>query len=309
MRKKTNAEFVRQVQDLVGDSYVFLQDYKNTRTKLAYYHVDCGEVHYIKPGEFKGTKSHKGRRCPTCATLTRNLKNTKTDAQWLKEVQDLTGDEYTFLEPYQGNHTPIYYYHKDCGKVRKIDPANFLSGHRCGYCSPTRNKTDEEFRQSVKELVGNEYTVLTTYYTNRAYVKMRHNKCGKEWDVLPVNFLNGSRCPKCNMSHGELLIYNLLQTDYSMILDKDFIHAYVLPNKLHLDFYLPKIKVGIEYDGIQHYVAKEFFGGEAGLISLQMRDKRKDHYCKEHSITLVRISYTVNTKEGIKKILSPYINQ
>ena len=303
MRKKTNAEFVRQVQDLVGDSYVFLQSYKNTRTKLAYYHVDCGEVHYIKPGELKGTKSHKGRRCPTCATLIRNLKNTKTDAQWLKEVQDLTGDEYTFLEPYQGNHTPIYYYHKDCGKVRKIDPANFLSGHRCSFCVG-HNIGTQEYKDKIKLLYGNEYSLLSDYDKSWTKVKIRHNKCGHEWWVNATNFIQGkSHCTKCSGSNGERLVMNYLDS-----LGLTYDYGYILPNRLHLDFYLADRNLAIEYDGIQHYKARELFGGEEQLKKQKVLDHKKDQYCKEHHIKLIRIPYTIKTRTGIGRILGHYID-
>lgn len=45
-KKKTNEEFIREVQDLVGTSYVFLQPYQGAFKKIAYYHVDCGEIPY-----------------------------------------------------------------------------------------------------------------------------------------------------------------------------------------------------------------------------------------------------------------------
>ena len=48
----------------------------------------------------------------------------------------------------------------------------------------------------------------------------------------------------------------------------------------------------IEYDGEQHYSAKEFFGGTEGLKKLQLNDKIKNDYAKQHNLPLIRIPYT-----------------
>lgn len=47
----------------------------------------------------------------------------------------------------------------------------------------------------------------------------------------------------------------------------------------------------IEYQGIQHYIAKSKFGGASGLRKQQVYDLRKRQYCKAHNITLVIIPY------------------
>lgn len=47
----------------------------------------------------------------------------------------------------------------------------------------------------------------------------------------------------------------------------------------------------IEYQGIQHYIAKSKFGGEAGLRKQQYYDMQKRIYCKNHNIPLVIIPY------------------
>lgn len=302
MRRKTQQEWEQEVQDLVGDSYVFLEPYKNDRTKLMYYHIDCGHINFIRSGSFI-----RGTRCSYCSKIKRNLGLTKTNEQWLKQVKDLAGDEYTFLEPYKGNHTPIKYRHNLCGYIGKISPANFLQGHGCSYCSPTRNLSNEDFINKVKKLVDNEYTIISEYKTNRQPVVMKHNKCGQTWSVLPVNFLNGSRCPYCNESKGEKLVQKVLVHAFNLELNNDFYHAYVLPNRLHLDFYIPEYKLGIEYDGIQHYKPRTYFGGEKQFKIQQQRDLRKDRYCKEHGIKLIRIPYTITTFSEVRKVISSYI--
>ena len=48
----------------------------------------------------------------------------------------------------------------------------------------------------------------------------------------------------------------------------------------------------IEYQGIQHYIAKDKFGGWTGLRKQQFNDMQKREYCKKHNIKLVVIPYT-----------------
>ena len=47
----------------------------------------------------------------------------------------------------------------------------------------------------------------------------------------------------------------------------------------------------IEYQGIQHYVAKSKFGGNSGLKKQQYNDAKKVEYCKQHGYKLVIIPY------------------
>ena len=62
-------------------------------------------------------------------------------------------------------------------------------------------------------------------------------------------------------------------------------------NQLPFDFYLPKHKICIEYDGEQHFESIEHFGGDERLEDTQLKDKIKTKYCKRHKIRLIRIPY------------------
>ena len=47
----------------------------------------------------------------------------------------------------------------------------------------------------------------------------------------------------------------------------------------------------IEYQGIQHYIAKSKFGGAKGLYQQKYNDKQKRIYCQKHGIKLIIIPY------------------
>lgn len=47
----------------------------------------------------------------------------------------------------------------------------------------------------------------------------------------------------------------------------------------------------IEYNGIQHYEARERYGGAKALYRQKYNDLQKRKYCQQHNIKLVAIPY------------------
>ena len=77
---------------------------------------------------------------------------------------------------------------------------------------------------------------------------------------------------------------------------------------LPFDFFLIDHNILIEYDGQQHFVPIKYFGGEERFKTTQDNDEIKNNYCKEHSIKLLRLPYTLSEndiKQEILNILSP----
>ncbi len=66
--------------------------------------------------------------------------------------------------------------------------------------------------------------------------------------------------------------------------------------KQHLDIWLPKLNLGIEYQGDQHYYPVDFFGGETSLVKNKARDKRKKELCEEFGCKLIYVlpGYNIN---------------
>lgn len=61
-----------------------------------------------------------------------------------------------------------------------------------------KRKTDEQFKQEVYALEGNEYVFLEPYVNTQTKLRIKHNKCGNIYEVTPGNFLEGRRCPYCS---------------------------------------------------------------------------------------------------------------
>lgn len=61
---------------------------------------------------------------------------------------------------------------------------------------------------------------------------------------------------------------------------------------LYLDIYLPRLKIAVECDGIQHTIYNPFFHADATAFKQQkINDRLKEEYCQTVGITLVRINY------------------
>jgi hypothetical protein len=132
-------------------------------------------------------------------------KRKKTQEEFVAEVFNLVGDEYTILSEYKRAKDFITISHNKCGEVYQVTPDKFINdGNRCRKCSylkrsKKQTRTHEEYIQEIFKLVGNEYTVLGNYKNARKTINMKHNLCGFEWNPNAQNFLkDGTRCPKCS---------------------------------------------------------------------------------------------------------------
>jgi uncharacterized protein with PIN domain len=292
--KKTNGQFKKEVYDLVGDEYTFLEPYVNSQTKIRVKHNKCGNVYEVQPRAFRS-----GTRCPYCYG-----KIKKTDAEFKKEVYDLVGNEYIFLEPYQGTLTKLKVRHNKCGNTYEIRPVDFLRGIRCLHCHGNIRKTNDQFKKEVFDLVGSDYTVLDAYINNATKLRVKHNICGNVYKVRPVDFLSHqTRCPYCSSPKGELLINKILK---SLGIEYEYQKTFEDLKDVHLlsyDFFIPSQNILIEYQGQQHYQPVDYFGGETTFKRQQNHDKMKSDYAKLHEYNLIAIPYTEDTFAKIKKYL------
>ena len=89
---------------------------------------------------------------------------------------------------------------------------------------------------------------------------------------------------------SETILYNIVQELYPSyeILRH---HRPVWLEGLELDVYIPDLKLGFEYQGIQHFKAVKHWGGEKQLEKQKEHDERKLKLCREHGVSLICINY------------------
>ena len=71
-----------------------------------------------------------------------------------------------------------------------------------------------------------------------------------------------------------------------------------------LDLYIPSLRTAIEYQGIQHYLPVEFFGGEDALSQRRDLDRVKKELCAANSVQLIEWPYSLDpTEKNVSKML------
>lgn len=136
---KTDDEFRKQTYELVGYEYEFLEPYVGADINILCQHNECNYKWKVRPSHFLG-----GTRCPKCAGC-----NLKTDDEFRKQVYDLVGDEYIFLEKYINRATKLQCLHTVCNNIWGITPQNFLNVNvRCPLCNSS--KGEQEIRKHLQ---------------------------------------------------------------------------------------------------------------------------------------------------------------
>ena len=83
---------------------------------------------------------------------------------------------------------------------------------------------------------------------------------------------------------SEYSMYSLIKCYYT---DAVFQYRDVWLGQQSLDVFVPCIKTGFEYQGVQHYEPVEFFGGEDNFRQRVELDRRKKEKCNEKKVNLV----------------------
>ena len=301
-RRKTHEEYIAEVLEKRGDAYQVISTYKGAKSKVKVLHKTCGSTYEIRAdGLLAGT------RCRECVYD----KMTKTHEEYVKQVKEVHKDEYEVVSEYTWSHGTVDILHNKCGRVRTVNANSVLQGKRCVYCyNESRIKTQEEFEQDVYNLVGEEYKVVDKYTMAKEPITFLHNDpdCMSEFKATPNSFLSGgNRCPHCAYSKGEDNIRHILDT-YGITYERekefdDLINI----RPLRFDFYIEEYNLLIEFDGEQHEKPIPHFGGEEYYQYIKENDEKKNRYCKDNNINLLRIPYKeINNEE---QIILNYIEQ
>lgn len=264
-------------------------------------------------GEFlQSANNHINHKqgCPGCKTDKHIKSRTKDINSFIEDATDVHGNSYSYDKfIYKKAYTkgiivcPI---HGDFNQT----PSDHLFGKGCPKCGLDsriilRTSNVAEFISKAKSIHGNRY-IYDRFIYERSDIK-GCILCPIHGEFLqaPNVHLSGNGCPKCNMSHGEAKIENILKSrDIKYISQhkfEDCKHIRMLP----FDFFIPTFNLAIEYAGKQHFEAVDFFGGEVAFNALKNYDSIKDKYCSDNNIKLLRISYTDFNK--ISELLDAYL--
>ena len=208
---------------------------------------------------------------------------------FIKKSKDKWGEKYDYsLVEYLHCKSKVKIIYNDI--IYNQTPAQHLK------CAPENiilsiKKTNEQFITEANQVHDNKFSYNKTNYIN-SKIKVIIT-CPIHGDFLqnPLSHLQGCGCVNCNESKGEKSIAKYLDKNeisyYRQHKFDDCKNIFQLP----FDFYIPKLRTAIEFDGKQHYEPMEFFGGLKAYEKLKINDKIKNDYCEDNYIDLIRIRY------------------
>lgn len=207
----------------------------------------------------------------------------------------------------------------ECLDIFQANWSDIQTGNGCGVCKGLQVTLSNCLATKRPDLAlewhpfknGN----LTPFDVTCGYDKKVWWQCSKghEWKSTVNHRNSGTGCPRCNNSKGEMKIDEILSTfdipHGSQYTFKDLRGYKDKILKFDVSVFWDKEKTQlrglIEYDGGQHFRQVEYFGGKKAFEALKKNDIKKNLYCAEHGIQLIRIPYW--EFDNIEKYLKYYL--
>lgn len=141
------------------------------------------------------------------------------------------------------------------------------------------------------------FGVLALVLIHRKLTKQK-GKWGSNLNNIYM-YRNGSKSHSeiKNESRGEIECRKYLETIFGVPFGKarpNFLRNPVTGNNLELDCFNEELRLGVEYNGQQHYKYKSFFHRNVDASTNQKyRDELKRRMCQENGINLIEVPYTI----------------
>lgn len=117
---------------------------------------------------------------------------------WEREVEDIVGNEYTFLSPYVNSRTKMRVRHNVCGYEYEVTRKRFKEGSRCAKCRGVWKPTPDEWREEVYRVHGNEYEFIDDYVNSKTKIRFKCSGCKEVRNMSPSAFKKYSiPCSHC----------------------------------------------------------------------------------------------------------------
>jgi very-short-patch-repair endonuclease/ribosome-associated toxin RatA of RatAB toxin-antitoxin module len=207
------------------------------------------------------------------------------------------------FDVYKNNTQKIEVYCKKANHKSLVDARHLFNNNvNCSYCSNVRSHTTAEWIEKAIDRHQSKYDYSEAEYSgSKNKIKIICPTHGPFYQV-PILHINGAGCRSCNRSIGESIISDILNMMSVKFESQKSFDGLKYKNKLYFDFYIPSHNLCIEFDGVQHHKAFDFFGGSEKLKDTQLKDEIKNQFCLNNNFNLLRISYSINykTKDRIR---------
>lgn len=286
MPKKNNKDtFIKKSNLIHNFNYNYSKvDYINNSTNVI---IICN-IH----GEFiqRPDVHLRGCGCIKCGYIKNSKNNRLKSVEFLKKCRLIHKDNYDYSDVvYINNRTPIDIICKVHGSFKQ-EPRSHLRGSGCPNCA-NKNIDSVVFIEKCKLIYGDHYNYDKVKYISSIKKVLVKCKKGHEFKITPNNHLRGRGCPICRQSRGEIIISKYLLDQKIEFISQYRFNDCKLVRPLPFDFYLPKYKICIEFDGEQHFNKFRFETDDSNLEKRKIKDNVKNEYCKMKNIFLLRIKY------------------
>lgn len=133
-------------------------------------------------------------------------------------------------------------------------------------------------------------------------------ECKNKWKArISHRTREQTGCPKCASSKGEKEVRRVLNKVY----DEKYIEqksGFKTLGNCSFDFYLisKSTECVIEYDGEHHFMPIEGWGGKGKFLRTYRSDERKNNFCIENGIRVLRIPYTMRNE--VESLITLFLN-
>lgn len=230
--------FFEKVKTVHGDLYDYSESiFVNSLEKIQIICKTHGKF------ELKASKHLEGSGCQKCSSIRRNKLNSITNDEFLSRASKIHNNKYIYVDNYIAMKNPISIKCSEHGIFRQ-EPRSHLNGNGCPYCVGVI-RTTKRFIEKAKQIHGDFYTYKKTNYI-RSKDKIiitcpNHN----DFLVTASEFLRGSGCPGCMVSHPEKIWLDRLNVPVR----QKKIYKEDNKNYIIVDGYDPKTNTVYEYNG------------------------------------------------------------
>jgi very-short-patch-repair endonuclease len=289
-------EFVRRARELHGKKYDYSKAlYKGGRSPV---YVICRR----HGGWWQRAETHlNGAGCKACTKEAQLKQLTFSHSEFLRRARKKHGSKYSYVGRYKNSTSKVAIECPTHGVFRQLASSHML-GRGCRKCAFAAaglriKSSHKQFIAKARAVHGRKYSFPEKYRAARHPIKVRCRDHGI-FKTTPNNLLRNHGCPICSESHGERLVATAFKK-WGIVFRRQFSFKDCRDKKpLRFDFWLPRQKALVEFDGKQHFEPVERFGGDSHFKIVRRRDQIKKAYARKNGIRLIRIRYSVKSVEA-----------
>ena len=307
-KRKTKEKFIEEANKKHNNKFDYSKvEYVNTHEEVI---IKCPIHGYFKQTPFDHLRTSSG--CPKCATnrilntnsfieLSRNVHNNKYDYSKVNYLNKKS--KVCIICPEHGEFWQRAEDHyRGCG-CRKCYNQQLIN---------RQTLNSKVFLERANKKFNHKYIYdLSNYINLNSKIKITCPIHG-EFEQKANIHLDSLGCPYCILKSQNALLEKLKMT----FPNETFIWEYKAEwlGRQSIDICIEKYKIGVEYDGEQHFRPVDFFGGIESFQKQIENDALKNRKCKENGFYLFRLKFNYTDSDfyelcvQIKEVMGGIIN-